>query len=258
MTISEECKAAMVENGVLMKDGQPAGVVLMQKDTLRVAFIQKNENGGGVKPDSLSPDLIEYLNLTGRLNLLFQIDRPQGDYDIKTAFVEGVSYWYDGAVEFVSPHEKPDLQVMLFAGGMDMPYGFSSFPSNDHPDAYPYNGDSAIMGINVLRAENPDFFYESLLGKGAKSEYSGETTQEVVTKIVRHEFGHNLGILHPEQALRYSVKEDPKVCDVKGALTELANGIMSEGDNSDGSQNIPSDDTVFSYDTVTRDFIRNF
>lgn len=230
MAISEECKAAMIEHGVLMKGGQPAGADLMKQDVIKVSLVSLETDPELRKAFfDMAKDVLvgKYSHAAENLHTF-----PE---DIEDIVRESTGYWYEGKIEFVSETENPDLRIFPYQmprQGLAYPPGFATYPLNDHPEASQFSSDVRLMGIATY---NP-LFGGAFVGR------------EELSGIIKHEFGHNLGVLHPEAALMQA-KQDSKVCDDNdfSLRRTLNRGYMG--------QHTPPTENY--YDKGTRDHIRD-
>ena len=174
--LSEACTAAMVAYGVLMNDGQPTGMELMNKGTIRVQIISPQENGAYSQAaedefSKLFPD--EYTfpfkkNNAGKFPPNFE-----------KMFSDGISFWTDAKIEFVDT--KPDIRLYV-AQTIANPFGqpsnsYATLPVNDYPsDAFRGN-----INLSITFSLYPD----------------KELSYRDIVETVIHETGHLFGIMHP-------------------------------------------------------------
>ncbi len=223
--ITPECQAAMIEHGVLMKDGKPAGMELMNKDVIRVAIASPEhfQRFQSLMLQSINlEDKLEYYDAT--------IDFPDNIQELTS---EAFAFWYSGKVEFVEFDDKPDLRIFAF----DKEGAFGSFPVNT---------DLPSIGAS-----------EAIIGIGLQS----YPTDQSIMGVIRHEIGHALfGVDHPHDAIRLSseswadsrfggqkVREEfaAKCNDLSQEAVTNWEGVMSYGPDGEND-----------YDRGARDFVR--
>lgn len=219
--ITPQCQAAMIKHGVLMKDGKPAGMALMNKPVLRIALVEVGENGklphnfltfseGAWSEES------KYFN---KASIFTQLQ--------KNTMKRGIEFWYKGKMEFVPFDEDSDISIFAFKDSNWGNGGLSTLPENDLvPSGTDGVSDKRIIGIN------------------------SDIHISIFSRYLQHEFGHSIGILHPPNALDvYEYKQTEEgLCseDDKNKIRDINGpGIMAYGDQ---LQNW--------YDRGARDFVR--
>lgn len=221
MAITEQCKAAMIEHGVLMKDGVPAGAELMKKDVLKVALIDAGEDGQfpeGFVTDELKDSLqvnADSLNYPGRF--------PDG---IEDSVRNAIGYWFEGEVVFVGLMDKPDVQVFAYTEWMGFE-GFASFPVHDNSESQRNLNSSNIedLWLSSFSAKDRD---QPLIGVSVKN-----VDAVKVEEVTRHEFGHSIGVMHPHDAVGSFKKLKQPVCNSEEVVQldrKENDGIMAYGE----------------------------
>lgn len=182
--ISEICKAALLHGAILMNGDVPAGHDLMTSSVMKIALIENQP-----VTDILSPELQDYLAKEDILG------RPTSfPAEMQEHVKKGIDFWYKGDVEFVSPHDNPDL--FIIAHDHESGASFGSYPINDHPDQDYNQGFSQQIiaintdSINIFQQKSPE------LGSG-----------QIIENLIRHEFGHTMGIDHPLMVIKDLVNE---------------------------------------------------
>lgn len=177
LNITDACRDSIMEHGIVWRDGVPAGQELLNAPRLRVALVE-NDLPASVIDEELKSHLAskEY-----PAKILGPAAFPEGTQD---AVRKAIGYWYSGEIEFVGAGEEADLHIVAVDYSQIFIAGVASFPINDNPD-YPSLSHPVIL-VNtpvIQRAEKPD--------DPATSALRG------VENIVRHEFGHTIGVTHP-------------------------------------------------------------
>ncbi|NCC21601.1 MAG: hypothetical protein EOM26_03965 [Alphaproteobacteria bacterium] len=189
---------------------------MMRSPTLRVALIE-NE----FPPDIMTPEMKTWLDAN------FTVGAPDRFPDgARKAIEKGIGFWYEGNIEFVNHDEKPDLAII--AHNDEYGGGFASFPAHDHTDP---EYDYVSPGVQVIGVAVP----------GLKN-FDGSGTRDPVDsleRLVRHEFGHSLGIIHPQEAVEMLVNQNMG-CTASdlGAQqnSDWERGVMSPYANGDPTQ----------------------
>lgn len=173
MGISDQCKAAMIEHGVLMNGDVPAGMEMINRDVIRVAIAQAG--GHEDSPNSLKSLMGQSINLEDKSEFYTTpVDFPE---NIEELTREAFSFWFEGEIEFVGYDEGPDLRMFAF----DTDGAFGSFPVNtDQPDI---GASKAIIGIGL----------------------QSYPTDEKLVGVIRHESGHSsFGVDHGHDGIEDS------------------------------------------------------
>lgn len=190
----------MIEHGVLFNGDRPAVADLIKPGKpLSIAIVQADMNGE-FPPGFVNEDIDKRINggLTGEYGARARKFEP----DIENITRNAVRYWYEGEIKFVKHDEKPDLTIFAFDSKARS--SFATFPPNDHADPSFKGTDRAYMGISSRRV--------------------GETTEE----LIRHEFGHSMGILHPRDAMRQTRETNPVSCDNELAEEDFRPGTVQD------------------------------
>ncbi len=185
MALTDQCKAAMIEHGVLMKDGKPAAAeFLKDKETLRVAIIELGED------NRFPQDFVNtFTTILHEQHHKDTLNNPASlPSNIEEIVRDALSDWFVGEIEFVSRADNPDIQIYGFESNFFM-NGLSTSPLNDDPEHTSFGSEKRLIGVSTGVWEY-DFF---------------RTT-------ISHEFGHNLGILHTDTAYFKAIAENPQVC----------------------------------------------
>lgn len=217
--ITNSCKTAMIEHGVLTRtldDNSvvPAAMDLINRDTLRVVIIRPDENGY-LPPEMVTEQFENFMRYNGMEELLEGNASPLETSQTPTEQLQqtirqGIGEYYNGTVEFTDSFEQADIVVF----GYDLPEdvghsGVDSYPIHDNSSDQGYYLDKSFIGIN-----NP-------------LEYG------IPPQTISHEFGHNLGFVHPfETVLHATPKGDYSQCSVDEfiTLTNTENdGVMNYG-----------------------------
>ncbi|MGH1404364.1 MAG: hypothetical protein ACRBDL_08970 [Alphaproteobacteria bacterium] len=182
MNITNQCKEAVLEHGILMNGEEPAGKSLMALPTMKIAVIQ-NE----FPPELMTDELKAFIEQGG-----WDIGNPDSfPSGIENSIRKAVGFWYQGNIDFVPIDQNPDLKIFAFDGHSHIG-GFASFPINDS-DELDRLGRRAHAGLD-----------EPVIGidMGAQrfaQKYTVTQKFSLLEKIqdtITHEFGHNIGILH--------------------------------------------------------------
>lgn len=197
MKITEQCRNAVLEHGVLMNGDEPAGRTLMSRPALKIALVENV-----FPPELLTEELSRYLDGSG--NRLGQPDAfPAG---IEDAVRRAIGFWYEGDIEFVSLNDSPDLRLVAYSGP-DHIGGFATYPLNDDIDL-DESGRNRSLGI-----KDPMIAIDMRTARFV-AEYgtSSATLLQGIESVVRHEFGHSLGLRHPELIMGDLAKQEPAAC----------------------------------------------
>lgn len=240
--ISEACHRAVLERGVLLNDGLPAGFELMQKDVVRIALI--DTDASGAFPDDF---VNRFRPLLGQSEVLDAftpaLDSPHGlPKGMRDIVRDAFSHWHSGHVVFVSPRENADITVFGFSKDalerfVDDPErtkvaGFATLPPNDHTNNAVLGGGDPIIHYNVgqLVGINIDFFDGHTPSIGHFIGSFDEDGAASLNRWLKHEFGHSFGLLSMHNVVdavphiscdsdEYAQLNDPKT-----------SGIMAYGD----------------------------
>lgn len=197
MNISELCRNAVLEHGVLMNGDAPAGRALMEQPVLRVALIENT-----FPAELMTEDFSAYLERSG--SRLGQPDAfPAG---IEEAARRAIGYWHEGEVQFVSLNENPDIRLVAY-NGPDRIGGFATYPLNDDIDLNE-TGYNRSLGFKdpVIAIDMRTARFVTEYGS------SGATLLQGIESVIRHEFGHSLGLRHPELIMGDLLRQEPAVC----------------------------------------------
>jgi len=210
LNITDQCRQAVLEHGILMNGDEPAGNKLMELPTMRIAIIQ-NEF-----PPELMTDAFK------KHTENFDFDSPDAFPDGTEAAVRrALGYWYTGKVEFVKNDQNPDMRIAAYKGSGTIG-GFASFPPNDRErenlegqfESFEY----PVMGIEMRS-----------MRFAAKYSITGTSLLEGIEDTIRHEFGHSFGILHTTDIL-YDIKQsEQRTCnekDIKTLSEEFSKSVM--------------------------------
>lgn len=253
--ISQQCKDAVIKYGVLMKDGKPAGLALLNKPVLKVAIVEGDPETfkvlEGTIPEKDKRGLSSVLLRKATYAVSFDNDAvkiPPRE-DLEEIFKKAFSYRYEGNVVFVSPAEAPDIffQPYIDASGDIISGGFSSIPplDFDHRELeafreiglqYDYavaGGDyAAVVGVNAISWQLGHQLIKNVVEKPSEADPAA-ITKAFYTETLIHELGHGAaGILHPHDAIDRVRIYEPYACTVLEAksLDDDQNpGYMSYG-----------------------------
>lgn len=215
MKISEQCQKAVLEHGLLMNGDEPAGRALMSRPVLRVALVEN-----AFPPELMTEEFVQYLS--GRSDNLGQPDAfPDG---IEDAVRKAIGFWHEGDIEFVSLSDNPDIRLVAY-NGPDHIGGFATYPLNDDVDL-DEEGRNRSLGF-----KDPLIAIDMRTARFV-AEYgaSGATVLQIVESTIRHEFGHNLGIRHPELVMGDLNRQSPEACsssDLKTLRPEFEKSHMA-------------------------------
>lgn len=230
MSYSDACMRTMVENGVLLKDGNPAGMDLISKSEVRISIVDGDfERQDALKMfDSLWDEGdASHNRLFFREYIEDQINSNQGatfNEEQLGKIKEGIQYWYDGDTEirFVGLNELPDITIFsVNKGGIALP---------------PVNGNEELS-----HAENS---YPILL----------LPIEEGVMKypnLATHEFGHALGVLHPFDVVKEINSEN-----ITHFCTMAEIDLLSKDSSDKGHMSYGFNGVVSGFDIGVKEFIR--
>ncbi len=230
--LSPSCQQAFKKHGIANKDGVPAGRKLMHQPTLKIALVEERYwiDVADYKffkrdfPAALITDEIQHV-IKGEKPASFPAHMPEM---VKTA----LKPWYQGSVEFVSLDDHPDIRIVAYEKvitdlderAVGVTSGFASMPENDNGF---FGRKELFMFLNI--AENT---IQARLPKNVASVFGGDNYYVVdltpceqsgdcekinvrMTRVMSHEFGHNFGIDHPDDAIARVRKEAPQACSYK-------------------------------------------
>jgi hypothetical protein len=201
---TDACICAIADHGVLSKEGQPAAAKLYNHGTWKVAIIANED-----------PGIIGHLLPSG---LKQQFNHPDVDpspfpVDVQVRTRDALQYWKPGQeVNFVNLDQSPDFVLVAFrndAASDDVAGGFATYPDNDSEDICAReNGTTGphVVAVNMTPQGN------------------NMTSEGFNTKLI-HEFGHNLGLMHPEIA--YDEASKLGKCSLTESFAVSALGKMS-------------------------------
>ncbi len=234
--LSPSCQQAFKKHAIANKDGVPAGRKLMHQPTLKIALVEERYwiDVADYKffkrdfPTALMTDEIQHAMKDKEVteSASFPADMPEM---VKTA----LKPWYQGSVEFVSLDDQPDIRIVAYKkvvtdlgerAVMGATSGFASMPENDNGF---FGRKEPFMFLNT--AENT---IQARLPKNSASVFGGDDYYVVdptpceqrgdcekvnvrMTRVMSHEFGHNFGIDHPDDAIARVRKEAPQACSYK-------------------------------------------
>ena len=99
----------MIEHGVVMKDGKPAGAELISKPVLRIALVE--DDGTGKFPEAAMGIAKEAFPERKFSKLAEASTFPENMEGIVS---EAIGYWYEGKIEFVNPSEEANLHIYAY------------------------------------------------------------------------------------------------------------------------------------------------
>jgi len=221
MNISDQCRQAILEHGILMNGDEPAGKSLMTLPVMRVAIIQ-NE----FPPELMTEEFKKHVEN-------FKFDTPDSfPPGIEDAVERALGFWYKGDIEFVDIKENPDFRIVAFSGSGTIG-GFSSSPLNDNVDHMKSFLKDPAIGIDMTSQRFSQKYSTKVF-----------TLLENVEDTIRHEFGHSFGVLHTNETLYEIENSEPSNCKGKefdslskaftnSIMAPISSGI-SEGSQLDG------------------------
>lgn len=209
MNISDQCRQAIIEYGILMNGDKPAGRNLMNLPVMRISIVQ-NEF-----PSELMTPYVE--------NKLKQYGFTKPDVfpsGIEDSIKRAVGYWYNGKVEVVDLDENPDMRILAFHGSGTIG-GFASFPIHD------------VFNIDDKKGNSDNGSKDPIIAIDMRSQrfahkYStrGYSLLERIEATIQHEFGHSFGILHTNRIFD-GITPACKETEVKELTNVFSNSIMS-------------------------------
>ncbi len=180
-----------------MNGDEPAGRALMERPVLRVALIENT-----FPAELMTEEFSAYLKGVG--SKLGQPDAfPAG---IEDAARRAIGYWHEGEVQFVSLNENPDIRLVAY-NGPDRIGGFATYPLNDDIDLNE-TGYNRSLGFKdpVIAIDMQTARFVTEYGT------SGATLLQGIESVIRHEFGHSLGLRHPELIMGDLMRQEPVAC----------------------------------------------
>lgn len=229
MGISDQCKAAMIEHGVLMKDGKPAGMKMMNRDVIRISIAKAGENESS--PHSFQTLMKQSINLEDKIE--FYTSPTDFPDNIEELTREALGFWFDGEVEFVGYDEGPDVRIFAF----DAEGAFGSFPEND--DSPRISAEHALIGVGLKSYPTDD----KLMG------------------VIRHEAGHALfGVDHAHDGIRDSKASYAKLAfrtdDFLAHYLEVCEGVSEERVRNEVGVMSYGPDGINGYDRGTKELVQ--
>lgn len=240
MDITDDCKDAMIERGVLMNGGVPAGHALLSQNVIRVALIDTDSNGEFPQEflDRFRPLLEESEGLSQYTEMLDSPHRqPIG---MRSIVKEAFGHWHKGEIVFVSPRDHADITIAPYSkdievsedGVRSIHRGFATLPPNDvfhravlgGEDQMVHRNTGQLIGLNIDYSDG----YNNTIARSVRA--PTDEQRVVLVEDLKHELGHSFAIIHPHDAIdtvpnytcsadEYEYLNDPQMP-----------GIMSYGD----------------------------
>ncbi|ODS23235.1 hypothetical protein AB835_09770 [Candidatus Endobugula sertula] len=191
MNITAECQEKMIEYGVVTNDGIPAGYDLINSDKIKIALLDEDFTMNDLEK-SIGKE-VPYLYSTDELQSQFS-----ELYDFEDIARRALSYWYKGEIEFVDTDDSPNMYVFAYKGGIVS--GVATVPENDHVNLDTFGYPVSIIGLNMQTELDDDVLPETEL-----------------FDILRHEFDHSFGVLHPESSVNGMRRDGVESCETSEA-----------------------------------------
>ena len=185
--ITEVCITALVDIGMTKNQGIPVASGILNKPELKIAFVEGD--GEGNFPKGLFTEKLPYLWRTDQT-----VGKFNDNIDFEQLSRDALSYWYTGELSFVSTDQNPDLYIYAYTDSIVN--GIATVPINDDPEMQHVQYYVSLLGLNM------DDFVEKR-----------PRTEQELLDTYRHEFGHSLGIIHPETAFRALREQGNTICE---------------------------------------------
>lgn len=199
----------MIEHGVLMKtlpDGTkvPAGMGMMNKELLRIAIVEADENGN-IPDGFVTEELQEYYMGRGKEELIDYFSRFT--IPMEGIITKALSRWTNAEIEFVDYTDEPDVSIFPYTprNPFDTSAGVATVPVNDDDMSGTRN---AVIAINTERYSKAELvaIFEAVTGEELSNSDKNKIPETkpyemLLLETLEHEIGHAVfGILHPHSS----------------------------------------------------------